>query len=216
MRRPGTAETVADLVARLDELADDLTIYAEGGSSAGAGSRAVAVIGPEGGEFVLAEDPELHYLLEVDLAREAVQVWSAWRDGREPTLEERCEAILHYARNDAYLRPPEDLELRGFDLYGWRSITMDAATAAVAEALDVRFGPRDGPPWGRYFSTGLPGRERFEVTPNRDADGGPAEPSFPEYAVLLHVQDTTRSDELRAALARVAGLEHLRSEQREV
>jgi hypothetical protein len=43
------------------------------------------------------------YLLEVSLAREVLEVWTAWRDGRRPTISEACEAIIYYASNDAYL-----------------------------------------------------------------------------------------------------------------
>jgi hypothetical protein len=42
------------------------------------------------------------YLLEVDLAREAVEVWSDWRGGTTPTSEEAALAVIHYAEHDAY------------------------------------------------------------------------------------------------------------------
>jgi hypothetical protein len=42
------------------------------------------------------------YLLEVLIAREVLEVWSAWRDGRIPSVEEACDAVIHYADNDAY------------------------------------------------------------------------------------------------------------------
>jgi len=42
------------------------------------------------------------YLLEVLIAREVLDVWSAWRDGRIPSVEEACDAIIYYADNDAY------------------------------------------------------------------------------------------------------------------
>lgn len=43
------------------------------------------------------------YLLEVLIAREVLEVWSDWRNGRLPSAEEACEAIAYYADNDAYL-----------------------------------------------------------------------------------------------------------------
>jgi hypothetical protein len=55
--------------------------------------------------LVLAEDESpasWRYLLEVLIAREVLEVWSAWRDGRIPSVEEACEAIIYYADNDAY------------------------------------------------------------------------------------------------------------------
>ena len=33
----------------------------------------------------------------------AVHVRRDWRDGLEPSTGEACEAVLHYARHDAYL-----------------------------------------------------------------------------------------------------------------
>jgi hypothetical protein len=49
----------------------------------------------------------LAYLLEVSLAREVLDVWARWRNGREPTPEEAAGAIIYYAQHDAYepIRP---------------------------------------------------------------------------------------------------------------
>lgn len=43
------------------------------------------------------------YVLETDLIREVLTVWSQWRDGRAPAVAESVEAVLHYARFDSYL-----------------------------------------------------------------------------------------------------------------
>lgn len=42
------------------------------------------------------------YLLEVDLAVEAIEVWSAWRDGAAAAPEEATLAVIYYAEHDAY------------------------------------------------------------------------------------------------------------------
>jgi hypothetical protein len=42
------------------------------------------------------------YLLEVDLAREVIEVWSAWRDGAKPSPEEATLAVIYYGERDAY------------------------------------------------------------------------------------------------------------------
>jgi len=42
------------------------------------------------------------YLLEVNLALEAIEVWSAWRAGAIPTVEEATSAVIYYGENDAY------------------------------------------------------------------------------------------------------------------
>jgi hypothetical protein len=91
--------TVRDVIARLDELDEDETIYAE---SAAPEARAVVAAEPEDGSLPEAA-AGLPYLLEVALAKEAVEVWRAWRPGRSPTLEDKLEAIAYYAENDAWL-----------------------------------------------------------------------------------------------------------------
>lgn len=94
--------TFREAVARLDDLDPHLTIYAENGADADATSEAVIALDPEDGS-VPAEADGMKYVLEVIEAQEVTQVWQEWRDGREPTLDQRCEAILHYAKHDTYL-----------------------------------------------------------------------------------------------------------------
>lgn len=43
------------------------------------------------------------YLLEVDLVRDVLRVWTAWRGGVSPTPEDAAEAVVYYAERDAYL-----------------------------------------------------------------------------------------------------------------
>jgi hypothetical protein len=47
--------------------------------------------------------PGFRLVLEVSIAREVLEVWSAWRSGATPSPEQAVEAILFYATNDAYL-----------------------------------------------------------------------------------------------------------------
>jgi hypothetical protein len=37
------------------------------------------------------------YFLEVELAKEAIEVWSAWRAGAKPSIDEATRAVLYYA-----------------------------------------------------------------------------------------------------------------------
>lgn len=46
--------------------------------------------------------PEYGYLLEVDIAKEVLGVWSDWRAGAQPTDVEAAQAVIHYATHDAY------------------------------------------------------------------------------------------------------------------
>ncbi|WP_445508845.1 DUF7716 domain-containing protein [Runella salmonicolor] len=43
------------------------------------------------------------YFLEVNLISKIIQVWSYARNGKTPTLQQKCEAVIYYAKNDAYL-----------------------------------------------------------------------------------------------------------------
>jgi hypothetical protein len=83
--------TLRDVIAGLDRFGDDETIFAEAATP-----TAQAAVGAEGAVG-------LPYLLEVALAREAIEVWQAWRPGRTPSLEDKLAAVIYYAGNDAWL-----------------------------------------------------------------------------------------------------------------
>jgi hypothetical protein len=57
---------------------------------------------PEGSTTESGHD----YLLEVNLAIEAIEVWSEWRAGAIPTAEEATLAVVYYGEHDAY-QPPQ-------------------------------------------------------------------------------------------------------------
>jgi hypothetical protein len=69
---------------------------------------AAAPIAPHSAAMVCVEPEDgggpagLAYLLEVDLARDVLDVWARWREGKEPTPEEAARAIIYYAEHDAY------------------------------------------------------------------------------------------------------------------
>jgi hypothetical protein len=45
------------------------------------------------------------YFLDVAVAKDVLRAWSFVRNGRVPTLSEKCEALIYYAENDCYLLP---------------------------------------------------------------------------------------------------------------
>ena len=92
--------TLAELIERLDKFDNDCTIYAEKKPSWTAASR--AVVCAESDEEEANAPDGLIYLLEVDIAKEAIEVWTRW-SGRKPSIEEKCSAVIYYAENDAYL-----------------------------------------------------------------------------------------------------------------
>jgi len=90
-------ETLRDVVKALDELDEDGVIYTDGSSPA---ARAVVLRETDAAQ---AKAAGLRYFIEVSLATDAVDVWRAWRDGAEPTIDDKLMAISYYATNDAYL-----------------------------------------------------------------------------------------------------------------
>ena len=80
-----------------------LCIFAEGGPDAAPEARAVVCPGDEKGSFVCPEDSALSYVLEVELAKEGIDVWSVGRGGRQPTPRDKFAAVMHYSRNDSWL-----------------------------------------------------------------------------------------------------------------
>ena len=94
--------TLRDLVGSLDRLGDDQTLYARPPWS-GDSEATAAAEGNDPAEQALAEGQS--YLLEVSLAREALEAWRNWRGGRDPSADEAVEAVIYCATNDSY-QPP--------------------------------------------------------------------------------------------------------------
>jgi len=93
--------TLLDLIDAIDDLDPGLTIYIEDIPELSIHSKALARPPRDDGS-IYPEDGFV-YLLEVDLAKEVVEVWKSWRSGRIPTSEQKAEAVLYYGLNDAYL-----------------------------------------------------------------------------------------------------------------
>jgi hypothetical protein len=100
--RPGEDDqlrgTLGAILANLDAVPRGLTIYVPGEQELG---HATAVILAD--EDVDGPPPGARYLLEISLAKEVLEVWSSWRNGRSPEPSEACAAVIHYAIHDAYL-----------------------------------------------------------------------------------------------------------------
>jgi hypothetical protein len=86
---------------RLDEVDPELTMYAEGGAEAHGGARAVT-----GFEARTGSRPRRRATSSTSsrsIPRDAVEVWSEWRGGARPSLEDAVRAVTYSARNDAFL-----------------------------------------------------------------------------------------------------------------
>ena len=93
--------TMRQAIESLDGFDGEQTIYVRPDGSIDSDSEVVVDYYSDDGE-----PPEsaagMNYLLEVSLARDALRVWSEWREGRLPSIEEQIEAIVYYAENDAF------------------------------------------------------------------------------------------------------------------
>jgi hypothetical protein len=92
---------LAVLLEHIGDIPDDLTIYVE--DLRELTSMAGAVV--QQARPITSCPPGMRYLLEVSLAREAIKVWSDWREGRIPSSDDKVEAVIYFAERDAYLPP---------------------------------------------------------------------------------------------------------------
>jgi hypothetical protein len=89
---------LSEIIRELDSFGAEETIYA---SEPWTGdSTAVVAREPESGVPADAERLNLKYFLEIFIAREFLDGWIA-NLGGEPTLQEKSERLIHYAKTDA-------------------------------------------------------------------------------------------------------------------
>lgn len=95
----GQMTTLAEVVRSLRQLDPDLTIFAAEpwtGSSAAAVERGSV----RGGPPEAAVRAGLAYFLEVHIAREVVDDWNGYMEGKASD-EDLCDRLISYAVNDA-------------------------------------------------------------------------------------------------------------------
>jgi hypothetical protein len=107
--------TLFELIQRLDEFEDSdrsypLVIYAQRGADAARNSPALVCPRSEEGSLTCPLDPSLSEVLSVGQAREAIEVWSAWRDGLTPSPEDRFRTVMFYSRHGAFFPLESDRE----------------------------------------------------------------------------------------------------------
>jgi hypothetical protein len=90
-----------ELINQIDSIDDNLIIFVSENMEFDENINAVAAPNYqlEGG----GKPKGMVYLLEVNLAKEAIEVWKDWRSGKEPTDKDKCQAVIHYAIYDSYL-----------------------------------------------------------------------------------------------------------------
>ena len=101
---------LAQVIERLDDYDDELMIWARVRPDlADLVPDTEAVVAPAlEDDSTWWEERGLSYVLEVDLAKDAIRVWRQDHDGAEPSAAQRCAAVIYYAVNDADLE--EDAE----------------------------------------------------------------------------------------------------------
>jgi hypothetical protein len=98
---PSGAETsLGSVLEDIDSVDEDLVLFTRGEEPVTCDTPAVLV---EDEDDAPADS---RYLLEVFLIKDVLSVWSQWRQGAEPTLQDKSAAVLHYATHDAYLPVP--------------------------------------------------------------------------------------------------------------
>jgi hypothetical protein len=109
------AGALLELIQGLEELegndrSDPLILYAERGADGHERSAALVCPRSEGGGPTCFLDPSLSEVLGVEQAREALEVWSAWRGGVIPTPAERFRSVMYLAKYGAFLPLETDRE----------------------------------------------------------------------------------------------------------
>ena len=98
--------TLLELIDRLDDADDSdqynpACLFAEGGPDALPEARAMICSGDD--SLVCPQDNAMSYVLMLQLAKEAIVVWSDWRGNATPTSQDKFAAVMFYSRHDAYL-----------------------------------------------------------------------------------------------------------------
>ncbi len=107
--------TLIELIQRLDDFEDTdrlhpLVIYAQNGAGAVRSSPALVCPRGEGGSLTCPLDATLSEVLSVEQARDAIAVWSAWRNGLTPSPEDRFRTVIFFAQHGAYFPLETDRE----------------------------------------------------------------------------------------------------------
>lgn len=106
--------TLRQVVQQLDSYNDELMIWARVQTKDDLTPDTQAVVAPAfQDDSTWWEERGLSYVLEVDMAKDAIRVWRQDRDGAEPSAAERCAAVIHYAVNDAFLEVDADRPAAG-------------------------------------------------------------------------------------------------------
>ena len=100
--------TLLEVLDRLDDYNDAdrysaAVIYAEAGVDSAPDSQCIVCPCNDDDSFACPLNPDLYEVLMLQLAKNAIEVWSLWRENQQPTSLDKFEAVMFYAQNDTYL-----------------------------------------------------------------------------------------------------------------
>ncbi|UNE62703.1 hypothetical protein [Xanthomonas oryzae] len=104
--------------------------------------------------------------------------------------------------------------MSSYILFGITSKSLGCMKGRLEQIFGVHFEEKDSSyQCGLYYVSGATGSERFVLKKNEDPfDGEPLEQVFPEYPLLLYINETNRSSELVALASNNDDLKLLRQE----
>ena len=91
--------TLGDVLRSIGEIDDELIIYVARDGRPNVSSIVELITL----DLIGSVNPDFRYLLEVQLAKDVMETWSEWRDGRASTIYEACAAVVYYSEHDAYI-----------------------------------------------------------------------------------------------------------------
>lgn len=104
--------------------------------------------------------------------------------------------------------------LLAYDLYGSRLSEIEAVKRSLETALGCEFEAHESEFMGEYYIVNLSGEESVSIKWNKDPEEDcPVEPDFPDEQILVTVDDTARSEEIKKRLLDTGDFYLLRHEE---
>lgn len=101
-----------------------------------------------------------------------------------------------------------------YDLYGSRLSEIAAVKRSIETALGCEFEAHESEFMGEYYTVNLSSEESVSIKWNKDPDENcPVEPEFLDEQILVTVDDTARSEEIKKSLLDIGDFYLLRHEE---
>lgn len=97
--------TLREIINGLENTSDELVIFATKKEGVWDLDAPGALVFISDMEKIGTDLEELHYFLEIEVAQEVLDVWTQWNNNTPTNEDDRTNALIYYAENDAYLNP---------------------------------------------------------------------------------------------------------------